>query len=288
MGYRIDKETIDSALNDRALGLKVHEICNKYGISKESFYKYFRKRSSEMSGDAAENVESIEGIKDAEGVSRVGDVESVENVENVDNAENIENIESGVKYKRAKRSGGRKCEKSGKDGKSGKGGIARKEGGSCGDIESGGAAHFCVKEFESGESAAKYCEDALEKIIDGGLSSGQKLERLRHVSEILTDRICAAAGDENQYTTVISSDKGKIKKAAAVCPEYTKKVDIKAIKDMASTVRVLTDCVRTLYGIPSFGESTRLYLAGRGLNSDGEVTEPALTVKFTDGIDYAE
>lgn len=281
MGYRIDKETIDSALNDRALGLKVHEICNKYGISKESFYKYFRKRRSEMSGNGAENVESIEGIKDikdAEGVLCVGDVESVDNVEN------IENIESGVKYKRAKRSEGRKCEKGGK---SGKGGIARKEGDSCGDIESD-ASHFCVKEFESGESAAKYCEDALEKIIDGGLSSGQKLERLRHVSEILTDRICAAAGDENQYTTVISSDKGGIKKAAAVCPEYTKKVDIKAIKDMASTVRVLTDCVRTLYGIPSFGESTRLYLAGRGLNSDGEATEPALTVKFTDGIDYAE
>lgn len=271
MGYRIDKETIEGALNDRALGLKVHEICNKYGISKESFYKYFRKRCRETAAGGAGGCERAAGVSDfaesaENGGGRVGSVGCDIGIKGV---AGVESVKSAAGAKGTKEIKGAKNAK---------------------DAKKVGSADFTagIKEFESGESAAKYCEDALEKIIDGGLSSGQKLERLRHVSEILTDRICAAAGDENQYTTVISSDRDGIKKAAAVCPEYTKKVDIKAIKDMASTVRVLTDCVRTLYGIPSFGESTRLYLAGRGLNSDGEATEPALTVKFTDGIDYAE
>ena len=64
-----------------------------------------------------------------------------------------------------------------------------------------------------------------------------------------------------------------------------KRLDTKMIKEMASTVRVLTDCVRSLYGIPTFGESSRLYLAGKGIK-EGEDT--SVTVRFIDGVDYAE
>lgn len=129
-------------------------------------------------------------------------------------------------------------------------------------------------------------DTALEKIIDGGLSSGEKLERLRRVSEILTDRICEAASDDGQFMMVISSDRqSDIKKAALTSDGAVKRLDTKMIKEMASTVRVLTDCVRSLYGIPTFGESSRLYLAGKGFK-EGEDT--SVTVKFIDGVDYAE
>lgn len=128
-------------------------------------------------------------------------------------------------------------------------------------------------------------DSALEKSIYGGLSSGEKLERLRRVSEILTDRICEAASDDGQFTAVISSDKSDIKKAALSTDGTVKRLDTKMIKEMASTVRVLTDCVRSLYGIPTFGESSRLYLAGKGIK-EGEDT--SVTVRFIDGVDYAE
>ena len=47
-----------------------------------------------------------------------------------------------------------------------------------------------------------------------------------------------------------------------------RRLDVKEIKEMASTVRVLTDCVRSLYGIPTFGETSRLYLAGKSEKPD--------------------
>lgn len=252
--YKLTEKEILEAARDRRRGMGISELCIKYGISPSTFYRYLRERGityrySKIRHLTGENFYSGEAGDGCEAVCEVSCGEVGGKTESV--------FEAGVSELNVKE--------------------YLKDGG------------FDTKKLNHGESdAVKYCEGALEKIIDGGLSSGQKLERLRTVSEILTDRICAAAGDENQYTMVISSDKAGIKKASAVCPEYTKKVDIKALKDMASTVRVLTDCVRTLYGIPSFGESTRLYLAGKGINSDGTANDAALTVKFTDGVDYAE
>lgn len=140
---------------------------------------------------------------------------------------------------------------------------------------------------KSALSGSDPCE-TIERFIDCGLSSREKLERLRHVSEILTDRICEAASDDSQFKVMISQDKqSNIKDASVTSGGVTKKIDTKMIKDMASTVRVLTDCVRSLYGIPTFGESTRLYLAGRGIK-EGDVQDSGVTVRFIDGIGFSE
>ncbi len=282
--YKLTEKEILEAARDRRRGMGISELCIKYGISPSTFYRYLRERGityrySKIRHLTGENFYSGEAGDGCEAVCEVSCGEVGEEV-------SCGEVKNGG---RVKVGGEAVCEVS-----------CGEVGGKTESVCEAGVSELNVKKYlkdggfdtkklNHGESdAVKYCEGALEKIIDGGLSSGQKLERLRTVSEILTDRICAAAGDENQYTMVISSDKAGIKKASAVCPEYTKKVDIKALKDMASTVRVLTDCVRTLYGIPSFGESTRLYLAGKGINSDGTANDAALTVKFTDGVDYAE
>lgn len=145
-----------------------------------------------------------------------------------------------------------------------------------------------VGEVLSGEEDIIICDEdeseKLKKMIDDGLSSGEKFERLRRISDILTDRICDAALDDDQFTTVIASDKhGKVNGVVKDDAGGVRRLNTKAIKEMASTVRVLTECVRSLYGIPTFGEKSRLYLAGKGISPGSAGSD--VTVRFIDGID---
>lgn len=132
--------------------------------------------------------------------------------------------------------------------------------------------------------------ERFKNVLFDGLQSRQKLLELREISEVLTKKISEAVFDEYQFNRYLVSEKGTDengKPTTLTSEKCFDKLDTKAIKEMTNTLKVLTECVRSLYGIPTFGETSRLYLASRTDMRDDD-GEDVLTVSFLDGEEYSE
>ncbi len=132
--------------------------------------------------------------------------------------------------------------------------------------------------------------ERFKNVLFDGLQSRKKLLELREISEILTKKITEAVFDEFQFNRYLVSEKGLDENGKAVTLTSEKcfdKLDTKALKEMTNTLKVLTECVRSLYGIPTFGETSRLYLASRDDSKD-DGTDSMITVNFLDGEEYSE
>ncbi len=130
--------------------------------------------------------------------------------------------------------------------------------------------------------------EALKNVLFDGYKSSEKLSLLRKISQILTRKIGEAVFDELQFNRYLVPEKGFDENGKSITVTTEKlfdKLDTKALKEMASTLKVLTDCVRNLYGIPTFGETSKLYLASR--TDAPEDSDSSLTVTFLDGEEFA-
>lgn len=133
--------------------------------------------------------------------------------------------------------------------------------------------------------------ERFKNVLFDGLQSRQKLLELREISEVLTKKITEAVFDEFQFNRYLVSEKGLDENGKAVTLTSEKcfdKLDTKALKEMTNTLKVLTECVRSLYGIPTFGETSRLYLASRDAGKEDDPEGDVITVNFLDGEEYSE
>lgn len=133
--------------------------------------------------------------------------------------------------------------------------------------------------------------ERFKNILFDGLQSRKKLLELREISEVLTKKITEAVFDEFQFNRYLVSEKGLDENGKAVTLTSEKcfdKLDTKALKEMTNTLKVLTECVRSLYGIPTFGETSRLYLASRSESKEDDGSDDVITVNFLDGEEYSE
>ncbi len=130
---------------------------------------------------------------------------------------------------------------------------------------------------------------AIKNLLSDGIESREKFMELRRISEVLTEKISRAVFDEYQFNRYIVNEKGTDENGKAVNVTTEKcfdKLDTKALKEMTGTLKTLTECVRNLYGIPTFSETARLYLANKG--DDDESGEETLTVSFMDCEEFAQ
>ena len=129
--------------------------------------------------------------------------------------------------------------------------------------------------------------EKLRSVIFDGFSGRRKLTQLRDIAEALTGKVSEAVFDELQFNRYIVSEKGTDENGKAVTLSVEKcfdKLDTKALKEMVGTLKVLTECVRSLWGIPTFGETARLYLADK---SEDNESDGGITVEFMEGEEFS-
>ncbi len=120
---------------------------------------------------------------------------------------------------------------------------------------------------------------ARRRIANASDEPREKLERLREISDVITEKIIDAVSDERQFNRYIVSEKAldDSGKAVTVMNErYFDKLDIKSLREMTSTLKVLSECVKELYDIPSDASQ-------RETENDG-----GLSVRFVDCAEYAD
>lgn len=110
-----------------------------------------------------------------------------------------------------------------------------------------------------------------------------KLEKLREISEVLTKKISDAVSDERQFNRYLISEKASDENGKPITVTSERcfdKLDIKALKEMTSTLKVLSECVKELYDIEGgqAGSEDETALGG----------ENEITVRFIDADEYAD
>ena len=128
----------------------------------------------------------------------------------------------------------------------------------------------------------------LQSVIFDGICSREKLFELRDIAEALTEKVKRAVFDELQFNRYLVSEKGSDENGKSTSFTVEKcfdKLDTKSLKETVGALKVLTECIRTLYGIPTFGETARLYLADRDEDEEGD---GEITVEFVGGEEFAE
>ena len=113
---------------------------------------------------------------------------------------------------------------------------------------------------------------------EGGAS--EKLERLKAISEVLTKKISDAVSDEMQFNRYLISEKASDEKGKPITVTSERcfdKLDIRALKEMTATLKVLSECVKELYDIKKVTDD----------DDDGD-DENEITVRFIDADRYAD